>query len=110
MIVSLLVGYKRVIGWKTPVVWQDEQVVVFDCFSRLSGYNYMAIIDIDEFIRPVHNHNLPDMMVSAHTYFIFSHVRYYTCPAIALEIPVPAMSVISSSYCLSMQYNVYFYT
>ncbi|KAL4233243.1 hypothetical protein ACF0H5_007927 [Mactra antiquata] len=52
----------RQIGRKTPSVWQDEQVTVFDCAQRLQGYTYVAIIDLDEFLLPRKHKNIIHMM------------------------------------------------
>ena len=35
--------------------WNDEQIVAFDCQSRLHGYKYVGVIDTDEFMVPVTN-------------------------------------------------------
>ncbi|XP_060594369.1 uncharacterized protein LOC132748749 [Ruditapes philippinarum] len=53
---------KREIGVKMPSVWQDEQVVVFDCYQRLQGYTYISIIDLDEFLLPRKHSNIKKMM------------------------------------------------
>ena len=32
--------------------WNDQQVVVYDCMSRLWTYRYVGVFDKDEFIVP----------------------------------------------------------
>ena len=32
--------------------WNDEQVLLFDCQERLRIYDYVAIMDTDEFLIP----------------------------------------------------------
>ncbi|XP_053390443.1 uncharacterized protein LOC128553331 [Mercenaria mercenaria] len=53
---------KREVGVKSPNVWQDEQVVVFDCYQRLHGYTYIAIVDLDEFLLPRRHKDIKGMM------------------------------------------------
>jgi hypothetical protein len=48
---------------KTKEAWNIEQLVVHDCQGRLSGYQYVGVIDLDEFIVPVTDRNLETMMV-----------------------------------------------
>ena len=43
---------RRSVGDKTAQVFNDEQVVAFDCAERLSGYQYVGMLDHDEFIIP----------------------------------------------------------
>ncbi|XP_060551474.1 uncharacterized protein LOC132713042 [Ruditapes philippinarum] len=49
-------------GMKTKEAWNIEQLVVHDCQGRLSGYQYVGVIDLDEFIVPVTDRNLETMM------------------------------------------------
>lgn len=62
-ILTNIVAMARVVGHKTPSVWQDEQVTVFDCTERLQGYTYMAIIDLDEFLLPRKHKDIKTMLV-----------------------------------------------
>ena len=32
--------------------WNDEELLVFDCISRLSTYKYIGVYDKDEYIVP----------------------------------------------------------
>ncbi|KAL4228749.1 hypothetical protein ACF0H5_011792 [Mactra antiquata] len=50
------------VGEKLRSYWEDEQVVVYDCYQRLSLYRYISIIDMDEFIVPRKHDNIKDMM------------------------------------------------
>ncbi|XP_060568547.1 uncharacterized protein LOC132727149 [Ruditapes philippinarum] len=52
----------RKVGQKVPVFWEDEQVLVYDMFSRFHGYTYFAIIDLDEYLLPRKHNNLKNMM------------------------------------------------
>ena len=36
----------------SPQAWNDEELLVFDCLSRLSSYKYIGIYDKDEYIVP----------------------------------------------------------
>ena len=57
-------GKTRDVGDKNVQAWQDEQVTVFDCQERLRGYSFITILDLDEFLLPLRDENLRDMMVS----------------------------------------------
>ena len=57
---------KRYVGEKTPEAWNDEQVVVHDCQARLSGYNYVSVLDFDEFLVPMIDKNFEWMIVGIH--------------------------------------------
>lgn len=39
-------------GVKNFQAWNDEQIPVYDCFEKLKGYKYLAVIDIDEYLVP----------------------------------------------------------
>ncbi|WAR08250.1 hypothetical protein MAR_018208 [Mya arenaria] len=54
--------YRRDVGVKNFNSWNDEQVAVFDCQSRLSGYTYTGLYDFDEFIYPKNAKNLKDLL------------------------------------------------
>jgi len=41
---------KRYQGQHTVQAWNDQQVVVYDCMSRLWKYRYVGVFDKDEFI------------------------------------------------------------
>ena len=56
-------GKSRDVGDKNVQAWQDEQVTVFDCQERLRGYSFITILDLDEFLLPLRDENLRDMMV-----------------------------------------------
>ena len=43
---------ERRVGDKTAQVFNDEQVVAFDCAERLAGYQFVGLLDHDEFIIP----------------------------------------------------------
>ena len=75
---------KREIGDKLPSVWQDEQVVVFDCFQRLHGYKYISIIDLDEFLLPRKHKNIKEMMVNKA--FLFFVLQDGTCTSTGLFV------------------------
>ncbi|XP_053396878.1 uncharacterized protein LOC123551414 [Mercenaria mercenaria] len=49
-------------GMKTVQAWNDEQILVYDCQSRLRGYKYVGVIDMDEFIVPVTDRNFENML------------------------------------------------
>ena len=51
-------------GDKNSQAWQDEQVTVFDCQERLRGYSFVSVVDLDEFLLPLRDDNLREMMVS----------------------------------------------
>ena len=55
--------------------WQDEQVTVFDCQERLRGYSFVSVVDLDEFLLPLRDDNLKDMMVCVP----FDLVNHNTC-------------------------------
>ena len=57
---------KRYVGEKIPEAWNDEQVVVYDCQARLSGYNYVSVLDFDEFLVPMIDKNFEWMIVGIH--------------------------------------------
>jgi hypothetical protein len=42
----------RDVGVKNMQSWNDEQITLFDCQERLSKYDYVAVVDTDEFIVP----------------------------------------------------------
>ena len=44
--------YPRTQGIQQVQAWNDQQVVVFDCLSRLSTYKYIGLYDKDEYIVP----------------------------------------------------------
>ena len=44
--------YPRIQGIQQVQAWNDQQVVVFDCLSRLSTYKYIGLYDKDEYIVP----------------------------------------------------------
>ena len=79
---------KRYVGEKVPEAWNDEQVVVHDCQARLSGYNYVSVLDFDEFLVPMIDKNFEWMIVSIHKntshltclFIIVLHVHRYPCP------------------------------
>ena len=50
----------------------DEQVVVYDCIEKLKGYNFVGIVDFDEFVysRISHKHSLKGMLVNHYLYSI----------------------------------------
>ena len=50
------------IGSKEVASWTDEQLTVYDCHSRLSGYGFVGVIDIDEFLLPKQG-TLQELMV-----------------------------------------------
>ena len=52
------------IGDKVIASWTDEQLTVYDCHDRLRGYDFVGIIDLDEFVVPKHG-NFEQMMVSS---------------------------------------------
>ena len=60
---SFMTGKSRDVGDKNAQAWQDEQVTVFDCQERLRGYSFISIVDLDEFLLPLRDENLRDMMV-----------------------------------------------
>ena len=43
--------------------WNDQQLMVYDSFERMSGYDYFAIIDHDEFFKPTKHKTLKEMLV-----------------------------------------------
>ncbi|XP_045208419.2 uncharacterized protein LOC123560247 [Mercenaria mercenaria] len=43
----------RDVGVKNMQSWNDEQIALFDCQERLRNYDYVAVVDTDEFIIPV---------------------------------------------------------
>jgi hypothetical protein len=43
---------KRYQGQHVVQAWNDQQVVVYDCISRLWTYRYVGVFDKDEFIVP----------------------------------------------------------
>ena len=43
--------------------WNDQQLMVYDSFERMSGYGYFGIIDHDEFFRPTKHKTLKEMLV-----------------------------------------------
>jgi len=43
---------KRYQGQNAVQAWNDQQVVVYDCMSRLWTYRYVGVFDKDEFIVP----------------------------------------------------------
>ncbi|XP_052810275.1 uncharacterized protein LOC128238408 [Mya arenaria] len=56
--------YHRDVGVKNLNSWNDEEVAVFDCQNRLSGYTYTGLYDFDEFIYPKNVKNLKDLLLS----------------------------------------------
>ena len=44
--------YPRIQGIQQVQAWNDQQVLVFDCLSRLSTYKYIGLYDKDEYIVP----------------------------------------------------------
>ena len=42
------------IGDKVEASWTDEQLTVYDCHARLQGYDFVGVIDLDEFLVPKH--------------------------------------------------------
>ena len=56
---------KRDVGQKRGQPYTDEQVATYDCIERLKSYNYVAVIDVDEYIYPRHakDHNLKALLV-----------------------------------------------
>ena len=48
--------------------WNDQTVVVYDSFERVSGCRYFAIIDQDEFFIPGKYRTLQEMFVSSLTW------------------------------------------
>ena len=60
---SIVPGFDRDVGDKNAQAWQDEQVTVFDCQERLRGYSFVSVVDLDEFLLPLRDENLKEMMV-----------------------------------------------
>ena len=50
------------IGDKVKASWTDEQLTVYDCHARLQGYDFIGVIDLDEFLVPKHG-TLKDLIV-----------------------------------------------
>lgn len=44
-------------------VYEDKRVALLDCIQRSSGYKYMAVIDMDEFLLPKIHNNYKELMV-----------------------------------------------
>ena len=67
---------KRDVGQKQGQPYSDEQVATYDCIERLKGYNYVAVIDVDEYIyaRNAKDHNLKAFLVCAQHFF-----SYFLC-------------------------------
>ena len=42
--------------------WNDEQIAVFDCQERLKYYDYVAVIDTDEFVIPTATKSLKNAL------------------------------------------------
>ncbi|KAL4231491.1 hypothetical protein ACF0H5_009069 [Mactra antiquata] len=53
---------KHDVGAKTPEAWDNEQMVVYDCQTRLRLYEFVGIIDIDEYIVPMTDKNFKIML------------------------------------------------
>ena len=64
---------KRDVGQKQGQPYSDEQVATYDCIERLKGYNYVAVIDVDEYIyaRNAKDHNLKTFLVCAQHFFSY---------------------------------------
>ena len=54
---------EQFVGAKSSAAWNDEQVVVYDCQARLSGYKYVAVLDFDEFLVPLMDRSFERMIV-----------------------------------------------
>ena len=59
-----------------PQKWNDNQMLIFDSFERMSGYTYFGIIDHDEFLIPSKNRSLKQMLVS---FFFNSFPFIFSC-------------------------------
>ena len=42
----------RDVGVKIAQAFNDEQVALFDCMEKLTGYSLVGVLDIDEFLIP----------------------------------------------------------
>ena len=81
---------KRYVGEKVPEAWNDEQVVVYDCQARLSGYNYVSVLDFDEFLVPMIDKNFEWMIVGIHkstSHLLVCLLSFYTYTD--THVPVP---------------------
>ncbi|KAL4232763.1 hypothetical protein ACF0H5_007451 [Mactra antiquata] len=63
----ILDGKKRYVGVKNMQGWNDEQVAVYDCQGRLSGYKYIGLYDTDEFIYPKLDSDMLSLMRTLET-------------------------------------------
>ncbi|KAL4220871.1 hypothetical protein ACF0H5_019137 [Mactra antiquata] len=75
--------YPRMPGGKNVMSFQDEQVTVFDCMERFNNYDFVAVIDLDEFLVPTRNNTwrtmLTDLMKEYPTASGFSfHTQIFT--------------------------------
>lgn len=52
------------IGVKNMQAWNDEQIPVYDCFEKLKGYKYVAVVDVDEYLIPKKQKNWMELFVS----------------------------------------------
>ncbi|KAL4224918.1 hypothetical protein ACF0H5_015614 [Mactra antiquata] len=50
------------VGEVTTRYFVSEHVITYDCYRRFTGYQYIAIVDMDEFIVPNKHDNLKSMM------------------------------------------------
>ena len=66
---------RRDFNQPAPQKWNDNQMLIFDSFERMSGYTYFGIIDHDEFLIPSLNRSLKQMLVSL---FFFILLQKYT--------------------------------
>jgi len=48
-------SFIRVPGGKNNVAFNDEQVTVFDCLERLHDYDFVTVLDVDEFLVPTNS-------------------------------------------------------
>lgn len=56
-------GKKRYVGVKNFQSWNDEQIAVYDCQGKLSGYKYMGLYDVDEYIHAPLDNDILSLMV-----------------------------------------------
>lgn len=70
---------KRDVGQKQGQPYSDEQVATYDCIERLKGYNYVAVIDVDEYIyaRNAKDHNLKAFLVCVQHSTSFRFLTFY---------------------------------